>query len=161
MKQFCLVTLILICFFFPFAESIAQAPENPPKFYKNSLQGSLGFAGLYVAATSNYERIISLPKEKWVVATFLRFGIGAYGTWGGKGNFTYLQYGLFTGKKANHFELSTGPNIGFKEEGAEMPLVSFATGYRLQKPGRHFMLRAGVGIPESIYFGMGWSFGSK
>ncbi|SIN76250.1 hypothetical protein [Algoriphagus halophilus] len=158
MKFHYFMILFYLCFFDATIEATAQTEEPQPEFYKNSLQGSLGFAGLFAAATSNYERIISLPQGKWITATYLRFGIGAYGVWGGKGNFTYLQYGVFTGKKANHFEISAGPNIGFKEVDSEIPVISFSTGYRLQKPGKHFMLRTGVGLPESIYFGLGWSF---
>ncbi len=161
MKNLNLFVLTLICSFILHGSALSQEVSNTHAFYKNSLQGTIGFAGVYAAATSNYERLLSQPSDKWITANFLRFGIGAYGVWGGYGNYTYLQYGFFTGKKASHFEFSIGPNIGFNEVDSEVPFVSASTGYRMQKPGKHFMLRAGVGLPESLYFGLGWSFGNK
>lgn len=158
MRAFFIIPLLFFLFISTTYRTYGQESETPVPFFKNSLQGSLGFAGLYGAATSNYERLLTQPTGKWVTATYLRFGIGAYGSWGGKGNYTYLQYGFFTGKKGSHFELSAGPNIGFNEEYSDTPIIAASTGYRMQKPGKHFMLRAGIGVPESLYFGLGWSF---
>jgi hypothetical protein len=39
-----------------------------------------------------------------------------------------------------------------------MSVIAASAGYRLQRPEKHFMLRTGVGVPESFYFGLGWSF---
>ena len=161
MKNLNLFVLTLICSFILYGSALSQEVTNTPAFYKNSLQGTIGFAGVYAAATSNYERILSQPSDKWISATYLRFGIGAYGVWGGSGNYTYLQYGFFTGKKASHFEINAGPNIGFNEDSSEVPIIAASAGYRMQKPGKHFMFRTGIGFPESLYFGLGWSFGNK
>ncbi|MEN2283085.1 hypothetical protein AAGF08_13160 [Algoriphagus sp. SE2] len=158
MKLYYCFMIFSICYFTSFSESKAQDTETSSEFYKNSLQGTLGFAGLYAAATSNYERILSFPKGKFVTATYLRAGLGAYGVWGGNGNYFYAQYGIFTGKKASHFEISAGPNFGFNENSSEVPVIAASAGYRLQRPGKHFMLRTGLGFPESLYFGLGWSF---
>ena len=143
---------------FLMVSSLQAQDQNPTQFKKNALYGSLGFAGLYASATSNYERMITQHFNKGITATFVKVGLGAYGVWGGSGSYYYAQYGFLTGKKASHLEVSAGPNFGFNEDGAESPPIAATFGYRLQRPERHFLFRAGLAIPETIYVGIGWSF---
>jgi hypothetical protein len=64
---------------------------------------------------------------------------------------------MFTGKKTHHFEASAGLLLSLMEDFDLFP-VSGSIGYRLQKPGSHFLLRTGFGWPETFYLGLGVSF---
>lgn len=134
-----------------------EFPESAPKqFRSNIIHGGLGFGGLIGTATINYERILTQHFDKFITATFAKVGYGAYTGWGGDGQYLFLQYGILTGKKAHHFETSVGPN--FTVGGDSTLPVAFGFGYRHHKPGKPFMIRTGIGFPETIYFGMGLSF---
>jgi len=155
-----LLVLVSFLVFLPLLSTPTFSQENtesaPVLFKPNMFHGGLGFGGLIVTATTNYERILTQNFEKSIVATFAKVGIGAYSAWGGDGQYIFAQYGFMTGKKANHFEASAGPN--FTLGGDDLLPVAFNFGYRHQKPGKSFMYRTGIGFPETIYFGMGLSF---
>jgi hypothetical protein len=155
MKTRVLLLILFFGIFLSISPASAQGSENPA-FKKNSIYGSLGFAGFYGAATGNFERILTQSLERGVVATFVKSGLGSYGSWGDGGSFLYFQYGFLTGSKAGHLELSAGPNFTLK---GDMNLPVAATlGYRLQRPGKGFMFRTGLALPESLYLGVGFSF---
>lgn len=139
---------------------ISIAQENiPPQydaFRKNTFHGGLGFGGLIVTATLNYERMVTQHLDKKVSATFVKVGFGTYGSIDGSGQYLIPQYGFLTGSKANHLEVSVGPNFTLNGD-LNLP-VSANVGYRRQKPGKPFLIRTGVALPEAIYFGMGLSF---
>lgn len=135
-----------------------ELPESTPiPFRSNIVHGGLGFAGLIATATINYERIVTQHFDKFITATYAKVGYGAYASWGDDGQYLFLQYGILTGKKASHFEVSAGPNFTIRGDDLNLP-VAFGLGYRLQKPGKPFMLRTGIAFPETLYFGMGLSF---
>ncbi|MBN3582162.1 hypothetical protein JYB64_07165 [Algoriphagus aestuarii] len=157
-RKYFLTMIGLICLI-PSLQAQSAPEQDPVQLYKNGLYGSLGFAGIYASATSNYERMVTQHFDKGITATFVKVGIGVYGVWGGSGSYYYAQYGFLTGKRASHLEISAGPNFGFNEDGAESPPIAATIGYRHQKPERHFILRTGLALPESIYLGIGWSFG--
>jgi hypothetical protein len=151
-------TKVCLLFCLVLTLNTAFAQENSsPSFRKNGLSGSLGFAGIVATATSNYERILTQSLDKGITATFAKVGLGTYGGWVDSGSYLYLQYGFLTGKNANHLEVSAGPNFNLNNAEDMLP-VAFNIGYRLQKPGKGFMLRTGVAFPETLYLGLGWSF---
>ena len=138
--------------------SLAQeVANNEATFKENTIHGGLGFAGIVATATLNYERILTQNFDRNIVATFVKVGFGSYaGVWLDSGQYTFVQFGFLTGKKANHLEVSAGPMIGI---GGEIDLpIAFGVGYRHQKPGKPFLFRTGIAFPESLHFGMGLSF---
>ncbi len=126
-------------------------------FRKNTFHGGLGFAGIIVTATMNYERMLTQNFDRKIVATFAKVGYGTYGGWTDTGQYAFVQYGFLTGKKANHLEVSAGPAFSVKGNELGFP-IAFGVGYRHQKPGKPFMFRTGIAFPETLHFGLGLSF---
>ena len=153
LARFVVLSLIL-----PFWASIPLTAQElqTPAFRKTSLHGGLGFAGLYATGFLNLEQMLTQHPDKKITATFAKVGLGSYGSWTDTGDYLYLQYGFITGKKANHFEMSAGPNFVLKGE-MELP-IAFSFAYRHQKPAKSFFYRAGLAYPESLFFGMGLAF---
>ena len=75
-----------------------------------------------------------------------------------------LRFGIITGiDKKHHFEINAGPqllvgmyNDGFDFAASEFDF-GFNIGYRKQKPHDSKIFRAGVGYPELLYVGLGFS----
>ena len=127
-KTIILVTILsfLVLSNHSFAQSNGESTMED--FRKNTFHGGLGFLILYGTATMNYERVISQNSDKFFTASFIKIGFGAYSTWGDNGQYLISQYGVMTGKKSNHLELSAGPNIVLSGD-MEFP-VAFGLGYR-------------------------------
>jgi len=139
-----------------FSQDISTSEMS--SFRPNTIHGGMGFGGIIATATINYERIVSQNFDQKVVATFVKVGYGTYaGLWMDNGQYTFVQYGFLTGKKANHLEVSAGPLFNIKGGDLNFP-IAFGVGYRHQKPGKPFMYRTGISFPEAIHFGMGLSF---
>ena len=76
-----------------------------------------------------------------------------------------LRFGIITGiDKKHHFEINAGPqllvgmyNDGFDFAASEFDF-GFNIGYRKQKPQDSKIFRSGVGYPELLYVGLGFSF---
>ncbi|WP_026952483.1 hypothetical protein [Algoriphagus mannitolivorans] len=135
----------------------ARAQDSEPNPYrKTTLHGGLGFAGIYGTAFINLERMLTQSLDKKVTGTFGKVGYGTYGAWGDSGQYFNLQYGIITGRKASHFEMSAGPNFVVNGD-MDFP-IAFNFAYRHQKPGKPFLFRTGFGFPESLFFAMGLSF---
>jgi hypothetical protein len=130
--------------------------QEPVALRPNIFHGGLGFAGIIGTATINYERILSQNFDRKIVATFAKVGYGTYGGWVDSGQYTFVQYGIMTGKNANHLEVSAGPI--FNVSGKLGLPIAFVVGYRRQKPGKSFMYRTGLSFPETLHFAMGLSF---
>ncbi|MEB2775875.1 hypothetical protein SYJ56_11195 [Algoriphagus sp. D3-2-R+10] len=166
MKNHILLIMISVCSLVNYTDVYSQTTNTDNLFYKNSIQltsGTLIFN--YSAVTFSYERILKEARDNSKSTLYLKFGIGKYEIfdWAyiSSANYTYFQFGFFTGINGSHFELNVGPNIGFNAEETKVHIFSGSMGYRLQKPGKHFILRTGVGYPEALYFGLGWGFGKK
>ena len=96
------------------------------------------------------------------VSSFIKIGMGQFYTWGGDGGYSIAQIGLVTGENKHHLEISAGasfnwPETGWGDSAAGQPF-SGNVGWRIQKPDGHFIFRMGLGLPETFYFGFGFSF---
>ena len=76
-----------------------------------------------------------------------------------------LRFGIITGiDKKHHFEIDAGPQllVGIYNDGLDFAAsefdFGFSVGYRKQKPQDYKIFRAGVGYPELLYIGLGYSF---
>jgi len=122
---------------------------------KNAIYGNVGTAGLYFTATGYYERII-IQQSK--ISHFIKVGTGGYALWGEGGQYILGQYGILTGSKKHHLELGAGPNWFLNGDlKGDLPFTA-TIGWRIQKPGNHFMFRMGASFPEAVYVGLGISF---
>ena len=126
------------------------------KMYSNAIYGNVGFGGLYLTATAYYERMFQKNAQKSKISTFVKAGYGGAAFWGGQSQYILGQFGILTGIRNHHLELSAGL-VKFLDDYISSPL-SGSIGYRMQKPGGHFIFRTGVGWPEALYIGLGVSF---
>ena len=127
------------------------------KMLNNAIYGNVGLGGLYGTATGYYERMFHKNAQKSIIATFVKVGYGGAAYWEGSSSYILGQFGILTGVKKHHLEVSAGLVKGFGEDFDFFPL-SGSIGYRIQKPDGHFIFRTGVGWPEALYFGLGVSF---
>ena len=136
-----------------------ESESQEAAFHKNAIYGNVGTGGLYFTTAGYYERIIKQKMWDKNISSFVKVGTGVEFHWGGSGMFILAQYGLLTGAKKHHLEISVGPNyfITGDYKGDVLP-ISGAIGWRVQKPEGKFIFRMGASWPEAIYIGLGVSF---
>ncbi len=160
MKLQKLITILLFITLLIQIQTITAQSEMVKSYNKNVIHGSLG---LFLTANTFYDRILSNYNSETKFAVFSRVGYSLYAipSMNGSsiGNMLSLQGGFFTGKKFSHFETTLGmlyQNSFDDDYSAFRPALSI--GYRGHKPGGKFMFRIGVGFPELMYTGVGYSF---
>jgi hypothetical protein len=127
---------------------------------KNAVYGSVGLEFLSVSASVYAERIIGRGIESWGAETFVRIGIiGLAGA--SDGNVLAIDGGLLIPGisiwKFGLLEIAAGwhprlnGDIGF-------PPIGGTVAFRYQKPQGHFLFRAGAGLPEILFVGVGFCF---
>jgi len=127
-----------------------------PLLLRNVIHGSLGVGPVF-SATVFYEHIFLQP-ENSRMAVFARGGYGVMAVLlADNSRYVLAQGGIITGKKNSHFEAALGACYLF-DNNLEGYAPALSAGYRLQKPGGHFMFRTGLGFPEDLYVGIGVSF---
>jgi hypothetical protein len=94
--------------------------------------------------------------QKSNISTFIKVGYGGAAYWEGESQYILGQFGILTGVRNHHLEASAGL-VAFLDNYFSSPL-SGSIGYRIQKPGGHFIFRTGLGWPEALYVGLGVSF---
>lgn len=122
------------------------------KIFNNAIHGSVGsLLGFYSDVNIYYERNFHKNSNKSSITTFIKAGFGGlYSPWGAQASYIHGQYGILTGAERKHHFEASGENIE--------TLWSGSLGYRMQKPGGRFLLRAGAGWPEAMYLGLGIGF---
>lgn len=141
---------------------------------KNSIQISIGsYFLLYENININYERILIQNIGKDKASFFTRIGGGLEAVlFENNGMYINNQYGFFFGKGNHFFEWSIGPCYLYTFDNPDLdsdwPGIKLSKGYiffpfpsvgwRFQKPDDHFIIRVGASLPESIYFGVGYTF---
>ena len=131
---------------------------------KNNLNFGLGYGLIAFNANSTYQRLKAHKK--------------IYSVWSAGLNYVFvsffsieqflipsLRYGIMTGiDKQHHFEINAGPNllVGIYNDKLNFARsefdFGFNIGYRKQKPEDTKIFRAGIGLPELLYFSFGFSF---
>ena len=147
---------------------------------KNVVHLTGGTIVFYYAWSLNYERMLVDYDEKLVNSLWLSAGYGQWNDgWGGKGPLVngMLRALMFNGR--HHLEISIGygslfnsdsydqwieggmnnPNFSKKSDFWDGTMAG-GIGWRVQKPGGHFMLRMGLAWPETAYLGLGYNFGN-
>lgn len=162
MKLKFLILLFSLSLFLLKTNSIFSQGDSGTKsgtqLHKNSIQGSVGTFGVYFSAIGTYEYIFWQHK-KTHLATFARAGYGGY-VWlaATNGGFVLFEGGVLTGANKSHFEAAIGMSYFMEYEDNDFLSPAASIGYRLQKPGGHFIFRTGLGYPEGLYIGFGVSF---
>lgn len=145
---------------------------------KNSIQATVGFAGLMGAYNVNYERKLVGFEKGTLIGLWSKIGFGGWAVWSSGGSYQSATLGILTGAKNNHFELNVGGARMFNNRSYEeaqdisahfsepQPLKSDyvhvrlvgTAGYRYQKPDGNFLFRCGIGYPETAFVGLGVAF---
>ncbi len=66
----------------------------------------------------------------------------------------FLNFLAESGSGFSHFEAAVGATL----QDYHQTLPAFSLAYRGQRPGNALMFRAGIGVPEFIFVGLGFSF---
>ena len=131
------------------------------KFRINSstLYGGIGVTPLYGNITANYEIMFNEQTDKTFRKRGLRTGGGIYQYYSDNSLNLIVCYSSVTGKTNNHFELGVGATyMHFLTRPLRYVVPAANIGYRYQKPSGNFMFRTGVGFPDLLYVGFGYSF---
>lgn len=130
---------------------------------ENNVYGSVGTLWIHgMAASLNYERLISEQKNGFIKSYWFRAGSGLYWAWenGTDRNFI-LGITALSGARNSHLETLLGVSAHYsinKSSDRFRFLPAGAIGYRFQKPNGLFMFRVGLGFPENAYMSLGFSF---
>ena len=131
---------------------------------KNNVNFGLGYGIIAINANATYQRLKAHRK--------------IYSVWSAGLNYLFvsffsedhllipsLRYGIMTGvDKTHHFEINAGPQllVGIYNNKLDFAAsvfdFGFNVGYRKQKPQDAKIFRVGVGYPELLYVGFGFSF---
>lgn len=138
-----------------------------PALKKNVVYGSIGiivFGGFY---SINAERML-FNSSGSINSIWIRFGGGEWivASFGDTDGGIHLigTINALTGSRASHFEANVGAVYLYNkyddndENAKKRVFPAAALGYRLQKPGNHFVLRTGIGFPEGLYLSLGFCF---
>lgn len=169
--HFNLVTIVVCIILISTANNLnsqnVHSDSNDIKDYNNAFIVSIGPVSLleYFPVTAFYEHMLLKDPFGPKVSTFIDIGAGLAANSGG-GTFVIsifnARYGILTGTKKDHFETSIGMCYfggyanWYEDFGNVLP--SFSMGYRSQKPGRRYVFRTGIGMPEQIYASWGVRF---
>ncbi|MCF8380215.1 MAG: hypothetical protein K9H49_11595 [Bacteroidales bacterium] len=157
--------IVSIILFLSFLLTKAYAQEEITtlkELNNNSMYINAGFGLIYATLNVNYELMLKQHMANKNISAFAKVGVGIFEVWGGSGGYTMAQLGLLTGENKHHFELSGGvnldvPKFGWGDRPWGYPYAA-NIGWRIQKPNEDFIFRLGIGLPEVIYCGLGFSF---
>ena len=128
-------------------------------FSNNVISGTGGTAAIYFMATINYEHKITETSFVLSKSIYFKAAAGPWGTWGAGGYLAQIGLTFLSGSNNGHFEISAGGAAMYDDYVERTSLVPAGSlGYRFQSPGTGLMFRAGLGFPETLYLGIGFSF---
>ena len=150
------LTIISVFISYTIAAQDVKPDSIESNMYSNAIYGNVGSGGLWFTATAYYERMFQRNAQTSKISTFIKAGYGGAAYWEDESQYILGQFGILTGVRKHHLEVSAGL-VKFLDDYDPFPLAG-SIGYRIQKPGGHFIFRTGVGWPESLYIGLGLSF---
>jgi len=152
--------LLIISFFIMFTSNTFSQEDNSSdkQLNNNAIYGNAGIGGLWFTATGYYERMLKQSMSGKRISSFARAGYGGLAAWEVETGYFLAQVGILTGLKTHHFELSMGPIYYTNWGGVSGFSVSGNIGWRIQKPESPFLFRMGLGFPEALFIGFGFSF---
>ncbi len=126
---------------------------------KSVIGGTAGFFAIYTYGAISYDYEISKLSFRDWQKLYLSVAGGQYYTMSDEGaHFSIKAIGL-TGQKKGHMEGGGGFVVMKNHNSGSTTLIpAIHAGYRFQKPSGGIVFRAGFGIPEAIYMGLGYNF---
>jgi hypothetical protein len=164
MKKKQLIAFLICCMLITCTHASYGQEEVLSDYKANTIHGSLGTLLLIGGSNIFYDRFLGDNTKHKNLATFVRIGYQRSSVStdfsGGisKGNGLILEAGMLTGRNFSHFEAALGATYLDNFNNKKYFLPAFSLAYRGQKPGNSFMFRTGVGFPEYIFIGLGFSF---
>ena len=155
----------LFIFIFLWNVTSAQVDTNPKDntLNKNNIHFHGDWSIIAYGIGLDYERVI--PSKKYNMYNAFSIGTNLYEV-----NFFSIDqyivptahYGIILGLECeHHFEAKAGIALGFNRNPLRIDdfglLPSIKAGYRYQAPKKNVLFRTGVGFPEIIYLGLGFS----
>ncbi len=145
---------------------------------KNVIYGNVGFIPVWFAINGAYERRILKTDNSLLNSLWAKIGAGYWAQFDSGGPLALAGLTALTGTGKNHLEVSLGfvslhdysdykrdleayrivGNVEPRRSDYIENNIAGGIGYRLQNPENGFIFRAGVGFPEAIYVGLGFSF---
>ncbi len=106
---------------FALAAQYQNADLVESKYFKNAIYGSLGVnleavGEAWFTGTAYYERMLQGSAQKSNISTFVKGGFGVAAYWEDSSPYFLGQFGVLTGKKASHFEVSAGLVLSLMED---------------------------------------------
>ena len=146
--------------------TFAQAKTNPvpSTLNKNNINFNAAWSIVAYGIALDYERL--LPSKKYNLYSSFSIGAGLHEI-----NFFTIdqyfvptfQYGIITGLESkHHFEAKGGISTPLNRRPLRFDdyniLPNLKIGYRLQSREESFVFKTGVGFPDLLYVGFGFSF---
>ena len=138
--------------------------SNNKQILKNNINFGLGYGIIAINAHTTFQRLKAHKK----IYSAWSLGLNYLNVTFFSDDYVFiptLRFGIITGiDKKHHFEINAGPQllVGLYKDGFDFAAsefdFGFNIGYRQQKPQDSKIFRAGVGYPELLYVGLGYSF---
>ncbi len=141
------------------------------EYNRNAIYGDVGTIIGVWTATVFYERTLwnfkfekesgkKSKKRDLYLNPFVKVGYGGLAALlFDEGTYAIGQLGFLLGGNKSYFEGALGGFYNIEQSIFLNDFVpSFSAGYRMQKIDGHFLLRAGISLPETVYFGIGFAF---
>ncbi len=127
---------------------------------KSVIGGTIGFFVIYSYSAISYDYEISKLSFRTWQKLYLSVAGGSFSTLlEDEGTHFSVRAIVLTGEKKNHMEAGGGLVVMIKKDERSTTIIpAVHIGYRFQKPSGGIVFRAGFGIPDAIYLGLGYNF---
>ncbi|HLF34947.1 MAG TPA: hypothetical protein VI583_11960 [Cyclobacteriaceae bacterium] len=127
---------------------------------KNSIHGTAGIS-TYLVYHINYERRIFSFPDNAVNSINLMIGYGNFLSLNGSGDMVLISSNFIMARSKHHFEIDAGIDYRFNMQAfipGESVWPLFNLGYRYQKDKGGLLFRTGIGWPDGLFLGLGFTF---
>ena len=150
----------------PKTKVATDSSMNQIGFKRNAIYAYGGYSIVSVTGGLNYEYTFK-QSTKSIGFNYYAGASFAYSTIFSDSYYCFrVIAGLYIGKSNHHLDVALGVNIAFEDfygQGRLEYISIFGVPiygglfYRYQKPGRHFMLKAGLSFPDGLSLGLGFA----
>jgi hypothetical protein len=158
-KPLIIVFILILSLSFNALAQQTELTNQDTSLKKNIIFLTLGYAPMWSAANTNYERMVYENRDWFFNSFYAKIGGGYFATWGYSGPNFNGGLTFLGGKNNSHLEIDGGVAVIIDDWDGDVDVYpGGAVGYRFQKPGGRFVFRTGVGYPESFYLSCGFAF---
>jgi len=122
---------------------------------------SAGAGPIYGNLSLSYEQIVFRGSEHYFREGGMQVGLGLYAMWEDTGWDMLARYLWISGYGNSHLEIGAGVTfMQYLTSSDFNVLPAGIIGYRWEKKKSGLVFRTGAALPEGIYLGIGYRFGS-